>query len=116
MTERERDILRALIDLLAGDRPVVATEAVKLLKKAQELLDVTTDPEPDHPAVVAYRQWCSTLRNWEAVPLSEGFLAGWKQALEHNAGLLSRCYQDRIGELICRDLLVASNDTPTQLP
>ena len=113
MTERE--ILKKLVDLWQSDDGDFAVfgDLGRLAKEARKLLAETEPKPPDHPAVVAYREWAHSKLGC-VTTTGQVFLAGWKRALEHIADNF-----DDSAFMQCdvrRHLLAASNATPERLP
>lgn len=120
MTERE--ILKRFIDVFENERAnapdtytAMAASVIDLrqcVNDAKTVLATTTEPEPEHPAVEAYRKWMREL------PIHTGpaerFLAGWKHGLAWAAEQIYFKHESGgSGETFLRDYAAA---TPTQLP
>lgn len=109
MTERE--LLKRLVrdwDRIAhGMGPPL--ELSQFINEARVVLASTTDPEPEHPAVVAYQKWCNSMKPG-TYSMAEGFLAGWRQALLYVAK-----YYD-VNHRTHSHLISEGNSTPTHLP
>lgn len=111
MTERE--ILKHFVDTWDGwsNGEKLHMRMTSIVAEAKALL-AASDPSPEHPAVVAYRKWGDSLKP-RPYAMSEGFLAGWKQALAH----IAENFDDgRPYTYAHTHLMNASNDTPTHLP
>lgn len=110
MTERE--ILNGLIEqwkrCQKGQNHAFGLAMMDAMRRLAE-----TEPKPEHPAVVAYREW------WDDSdpPMDQAFLAGWKRALEHEAKEWLRVWNNEYdGENVAAVLKINAKNTPDKLP